>query len=105
MSDASDDSLQQLHARLGQALEALDRSASSDDVPVHAGGTARTLRDIVQATTRLDELLPALAHEVRELIRRGSDEDDAAARIAADELLAIAAQYRTVIESNGRAAQ
>lgn len=105
MSEASDDSLQQLHARLGQALEALDRPASSDDVPVHANGTARTLRDIVQATTRLDELLPVLAREVRELIRRSSDEDDTAARIAADELLAIAAQYRMVIETNGQTAQ
>ena len=105
MSEPSEESLEQLHTRLGRALEALEGSASSDEVPVSGGGAARTLRDIVQATTRLDELLPALAHEVQSLIRRGAGADDAAARLAADELLAIAEQYRAVIETGGKSAE
>ncbi len=105
MSELPDESLQQLHTRLGQAIDALDRSVASDDAPANGDRAVRTLRDIVQATTRLDELLPALAQEVQALIHRGTEQDDAAARLAADELLAIAEEYRTVIEASGQAAQ
>ena len=102
MSEPSDESLEQLHTRLGHALDALEGSVSAEDVSARRGGAARTLREIVQATTRLDELLPALANEVQSLIRRSTEEDDAAARLAADELLKIAEQYRTVIEASGQ---